>query len=111
MKHVQAYCFLKQITKDEEILKFAKIVIDPTINISWKYNFFLDKLFNALKQDTRNKRWQHTSKFISNFRKLFYDAEINKYLKLFGPNQFAHKGKFSGPSTILSLNHFSINLS
>src|SRR6266498_1125234 len=95
VKQVYEYCFLNQITKDEEILKFAKIGIDVTINIPENITS-LDELVNTLKQDvsflifkSTNKRKLRslkyipeskggdTSKFILNFCKLCYNAEIN----------------------------------
>ncbi|CAG8551651.1 12973_t:CDS:2 [Funneliformis caledonium] len=112
LKQVQAHCFLKQITKDEEILKFAKLVINPTIDIP-KDIATLNELVNALKKDISftifkntnvwklqllkyvpDKEGGETSKFISNFRQLCYNAEINdikeqmKYLSQSFPNGY-----------------------
>ncbi|CAI2183806.1 9142_t:CDS:2 [Funneliformis geosporum] len=95
IKQVQAYCFIKQITRDDEILKFAMLVINPTIDISQNITT-LNELVNVLKEDisftlfkNSNKRklqllryipdkeGGETSKFILNFRQLCYNAEIN----------------------------------
>ncbi|CAG8441445.1 6593_t:CDS:2 [Funneliformis caledonium] len=77
LKQIQTYCFLKKITKDEEILKFAIMMIDSTINIPEKLTS-LDELINALKQDhIPEAQGGETSKFINTFRRLCFDAEIN----------------------------------
>jgi len=47
---VKTYCFLKQITRDEEILKIAKMAVDFTINIPENITPF-NELVSSLKQD------------------------------------------------------------
>ena len=94
LKQVQVYCSLKKIGKDE-ILEFAKMMIDSEINIPESITC-LDELVNVLKQDisfsifknTNQRKLQslkylpeekggETSKFVSDFRKFCCDAEIN----------------------------------
>src|ERR1043166_5934483 len=89
LKQVQVYCFLKKIRKDEEILEFARMMVDSKINIP--KNMALDELVNVLKRDVSfsifknsnqrklqslkylpEKEGGETSKFISDFRKLCY---------------------------------------
>ncbi|CAI2162095.1 19717_t:CDS:2 [Funneliformis geosporum] len=95
LKQVQTYCFLKKITKDEEILKLAIMVIDSTIKVPENITS-LDELMNSLKQDISHSIFKlqmkkklkllnyipeaqggETSKFINTFRRLCRDAEIN----------------------------------
>ncbi|CAI2171304.1 4702_t:CDS:1, partial [Funneliformis geosporum] len=112
LKQVQATCFLKQITKDEEVLKFAKMMIDSSIKIPENITNF-EELTNALKQDISFSIFKAQmrielqtlkyipireggapSKFINTFRRLCRDAEINNsqeqmnFLYLSLPNDY-----------------------
>jgi len=113
LKRVRACCFLKHIVKDEEILKFAKMVIDSTINIPENVTS-LDELVNALKRNiafstfkninkirllslkfsSPNRENVETLKFIDDFCRLCRDADIDdlqeqkKYLYLSIPNEY-----------------------
>ncbi|GES94978.1 hypothetical protein GLOIN_2v1767419 [Rhizophagus clarus] len=91
---IQKYLKLKKIN-DDDCLEIAISFVDPTITLSTEIDSF-EKLCNALKEDisftvfknTNEKMLQslkyipenrggNTSKFISKFRKLCYNAEIN----------------------------------
>src|SRR3954451_3601699 len=50
LKQIQIYCFLKQIIKEDDILKLAKMMIDTSINIPESVTS-LDELINTLKQN------------------------------------------------------------
>ncbi|RIA89664.1 hypothetical protein C1645_738452 [Glomus cerebriforme] len=48
LKQVKIFCYVKQITNEEEILKICKLMIDSAITISNEINSF-DELIKALK--------------------------------------------------------------
>ena len=91
---IQKYLKLKKIN-DDDCLEIAISFVDPTITLSTEIDSF-EKLRNALKEDISFKIFKNTnkrklqslkyiperkggdtSKFISTFRKLCYNAEIN----------------------------------
>ncbi|GBB91960.1 hypothetical protein RclHR1_19440001 [Rhizophagus clarus] len=93
LKQFNTYCFLKNITTHN--VKFAKMMIDSTINIP-KDATSLTEIISALKTDvsftifknTNKRKLQalkyksenvggNTAKFIDTFRKLCRDAEID----------------------------------
>ncbi|PKK67433.1 hypothetical protein RhiirC2_570999 [Rhizophagus irregularis] len=96
IKQIQLFCYLRQITTDQEILKICKLVIDPKINISHNINT-IDELIKALKQDiffiiskddakrklssmkyiSENDGGDHI-KFMKEFLTYCYNAEIYK---------------------------------
>jgi hypothetical protein len=107
---IQKYCFFWKPQYNLETLDFVKSLIDPTITLPTGIDSF-EKLRDALKEDisftvfknTNKRKLQSlsynperkggdTSKFISTFRKLCYNAEINdveeqkKYLYKSLPN-------------------------
>ncbi|GBC07388.1 hypothetical protein RclHR1_07420012 [Rhizophagus clarus] len=100
IKEMRVYCHFKQITNDDEILKFSKLMIDSTIDISSEK---LEKIrscedlievlrehitFAIFKNSTIRKlhllKYQlerdggDTPKFIAKFRSLCRDAEIDE---------------------------------
>ncbi|RIA90437.1 hypothetical protein C1645_769890 [Glomus cerebriforme] len=112
IKEIRAYCNFKHITDEEEILKFSRMMIDSTIDISSEVKS-CDQLINVLKEHVTfsifknsSRRKLHllkyhlerdggdTPKFIANFRSLCRDAEINdveeqkNYLYYTLPNDF-----------------------
>ncbi|CAG8441434.1 6592_t:CDS:2 [Funneliformis caledonium] len=98
IKQVRIFCYFKQITDEQEIVKFCKSMINSTINIK---NYFEEintftSLSNALRshvtfkilKDSCKRKLQSlkfipeihggdTAKFISYFNKKCFDAEIN----------------------------------
>ncbi|GBB85836.1 hypothetical protein RclHR1_12290005 [Rhizophagus clarus] len=94
VKKMRIYCNLRQITNEQEILKFAIMMIDSTINVPENINSF-DTLINALKnhisftvfKNSCKRKLQtlkyvpdywddNTVNFITDFRTLCRDAEI-----------------------------------
>src|SRR5581483_3447398 len=94
IREMRAYCNFKNITEEEEILKFSKMMVDSTIDIPPNVDS-CDELIKALKSHisfpifiNSCKRKLHllkyssereggdTPKFITNFRALCRDAEI-----------------------------------
>src|SRR6266498_2081403 len=98
IKEIRAYCEFKQITEEHEILKFSKMMIDPTINLHTEIleikscKDLIDVLkehitFAIFKSSCKRKlqllkyhverEGGDTPKFIANFRSLCRNAEIN----------------------------------
>ncbi|GBC23421.2 uncharacterized protein OCT59_013772 [Rhizophagus irregularis] len=98
VKKMRVYCNLRQITNEQEILKFAITMIDSTINIPENINSF-DTLINTLKNHISFTVFKNSCKrklqalkyiseyeednnndnalnFITDFRTLCRDAEI-----------------------------------
>ncbi|CAG8441381.1 6586_t:CDS:2 [Funneliformis caledonium] len=132
VKEMITYCGFKQITDEPEILKFSKLMIDSTIKISQDIDS-CEGLVNALKEHItfsifKNscKRKLHllrykverdegdTALFISNFRKLCRNAEINDIEKQKSslyrtlPNDFFRNEFIKNYSTINSMNDLMI---
>ncbi|RIA88544.1 hypothetical protein C1645_826180 [Glomus cerebriforme] len=98
IKQIRVFCYFKQITNEQEIVKFCKSMIHSTINInndSEEINTF-NSLSDALRshitfkilKDTCKRKLQvlrfipeihggDTAKFISYFNTKCFDAEIN----------------------------------
>ncbi|EXX75999.1 uncharacterized protein OCT59_013773 [Rhizophagus irregularis] len=94
VKKMRVYCNFRQITNEQEILKFAIMMIDSTINIPENINSF-DTLINTLKnhisftvfKNSCKRKLQalkyiseyegdNTVNFVTDFRTLCRDAEI-----------------------------------
>ncbi|GBB99387.1 hypothetical protein RclHR1_03500012 [Rhizophagus clarus] len=92
LNKVKLYCYKNQITKDENIIKFCKSMIHPSIDVS-KANTFeeilnilkTDFLFTSFKQFAKGKLYmlnldmgnKNYIKFINLFREYCYEAEVN----------------------------------
>src|SRR5262249_17948093 len=95
IKRMRTYCNFKQITNEQEILKFAIMMIDSTICMPTENITSFDTLTNSLRGDITftifKNSWKRklqvlkyvteneggdTAKFISDFRTLCRDAEI-----------------------------------
>ncbi|CAB4389074.1 unnamed protein product [Rhizophagus irregularis] len=94
IKKMRTYCNFRQITNEQEILKFAIMNIDSTIDIPKNITSF-DALINALKghisfnifknsckrklevlKYVTEREGGDTANFVTEFRKLCHDAEI-----------------------------------
>ncbi|GBB91305.1 hypothetical protein RclHR1_01850015 [Rhizophagus clarus] len=99
IKKMHTYCNFRQITNEQEILKFAIMNIDSTIDIPKNITSF-DALINALKghisfvifKNSRKRKLEvlkyvtereggDTANFVTEFRKLCHDAEITDLLE------------------------------
>jgi hypothetical protein len=123
IKKIQSYCRNFRITNEQEILNFAIMNVDRTINIPENITSF-DALLNTLKGDIYFKFFKsscerklqslkyvterdggNTVKFILDFRKLCHDAEITnieeqkKYLFKALPHNF-FKDEFDNVSSM-----------
>src|SRR2546429_2609238 len=95
LKQIQTCCYLKEITDEQKILKICKFKIDSSINIPDEIDT-LDKLIKTLKSHLTftifkiscKRKLQvmkyipeveenYTATFLSKFRSLCNDAEIN----------------------------------
>jgi len=95
IKKMRAYCNFRQITDEQEILKFAIMMIDSAISITPENITSFDTLINSLRGDVTFTVFKNTCKrklqalryvteneggdtaeFISNFHTLCRDAEI-----------------------------------
>jgi hypothetical protein len=95
LKQVQTFCYLKQITNEQEILRICKLMIDSAITIPNETNSF-NELIKALKSHTTftifkdsckrklqvmryipDKEEIYTATFLANFRLFCNYAEIN----------------------------------
>jgi hypothetical protein len=97
IKQMRVYCHVNQITSDEEILKFSKLMVDSTIDISTEKIGSCEDLIEALREHITFLIFKNSSirklhllkyqlerdggdtpKFIAKFRSLCRDAEINE---------------------------------
>src|SRR5687767_8473204 len=92
LKQIKTYCYLKDITDEQKILTICKFKICSSINIPDDIDT-LDKLIKVLKSHPIFEIFKNTCivkleslkfldssdtfSFISNFRSLCYNAEIN----------------------------------
>src|ERR1044072_8531034 len=127
-KHVE---FWKNKSNNSEYINYVKSLVDTTIKLPAEIDDY-EKLRNALKEDisftvfknTNKRKLQSlkyipekeggdTSKFISNFRKLCYNAEINdiedqkKYLYKSLPNEYFFSEFIKRKEKIDSINNIN----
>ncbi|RIA86200.1 hypothetical protein C1645_807883 [Glomus cerebriforme] len=104
LEKVKSYCYLKNIITDENILKFCKTLIHPSINVTEATSFI--ELIKILKSDHSFESYKNSSyrklknlqfkqfiqfnhnnsaneneilKFLTDFHQLCYEAEIKEF--------------------------------